>query len=181
MKRSRIGVLFITLDSLFVLMIGLYVASWFGEIELVALHDHNTESKSVRYSLTIDDGLVIVKTKAVDYPTELRIPRPNEWKVFSYYSNGYHFWGNPRVLFHVEYFNGQATNEYGHPYKLFGVAFPGWFIIVGTLVFPVLTIVRILKRRNAKRSGICPHCGYDLRATPNRCPECGTITEARGA
>lgn len=55
------------------------------------------------------------------------------------------------------------------------VGVPFWFL---TAVFGMLG-VRSIRRRYTREdaSSRCRVCGYDLRATPDRCPECGATPE----
>ena len=53
---------------------------------------------------------------------------------------------------------------------------PLWFILLVLSLLPLRTALSSWQRRRRDRmqeGGLCTRCGYDLRASTGRCPECG--------
>jgi len=58
------------------------------------------------------------------------------------------------------------------------VVVPSWFVLLLAIPLPTLWI---LDRRRQRRlpAAACKTCGYDLRASADRCPECGAVPAAK--
>ena len=95
----------------------------------------------------------------------MRIPEPL----------GYHD-GILRAMFTIR-------RDHAPAYTMSRVTIPVWPFTLLTLI-PALRFAKIkyherITRRRIRRGG-CTVCGYDLRATPGRCPECGTVPDTVG-
>ncbi len=57
------------------------------------------------------------------------------------------------------------------------LAIPFWFLLAAPALLLIWLLYRALQRRRHQIAGHCPACGYDLRASPQRCPECGRAVD----
>jgi len=52
---------------------------------------------------------------------------------------------------------------------------PMWFTSLLLVAYPIVALVREIRRRRRRRRGFCRKCGYNLTGLSEpRCPECGT-------
>jgi hypothetical protein len=65
------------------------------------------------------------------------------------------------------------------------IRFPAWLAVVFTgaplVLWCAWKVVHTQRRRRRLIAGLCPHCGYDVRANPQRCSECGWMLPAAAA
>jgi hypothetical protein len=54
---------------------------------------------------------------------------------------------------------------------------PHWAVALLSAVLPFMRLRSFFTSVCRRRFRQCSNCGYDLRATPDRCPECGAIPE----
>jgi hypothetical protein len=106
-----------------------------------------------------------------------RLRRPAKWEfggeAFAYLSTTSHppWWG-VRLATH----EGWSPLSFGGPpvgigWSVVEADMSAWFLAVVFAMSPALW----LWPKKGRNPGSCMACGYDLRATPDRCPECGTV------
>lgn len=61
------------------------------------------------------------------------------------------------------------------------VVLPYWILLAATVAVPFAMLLKSFRRRVRVRSGRCASCGYDVRASGARCPECGRGRDKTGA
>src|SRR5207244_7952897 len=82
---------------------------------------------------------------------------------------GMYIWSNPRRTTAI----GVAALDWADSYR--AVWTPQWIFVLIFAANPLLRAYRRFKTHLKPKAGFCRSCGYDLRASSKRCPECGQV------
>jgi len=132
-----------------------------------------------------------IEADAVEPIAKITFDRPYTAELYA---------ANQRISFYIQRFGRDLSNGSGRSILGFTIIWrtasgsifdtdyrilvevPAWFPIILGVICPFFFIRRHLaklRKQRGIRLGLCPVCGYDLRASKERCPECGTPIAAK--
>jgi hypothetical protein len=203
--RRRLFNVLAALSLLLLITIGaLWLRSFWRGCTVIAFHQWTTGTDVTNGSLTLQSGrgnaaLMVTRYRAdataarragisgtqgydlnatehwsltpADYTGGL-VPKPwrRIWQVAGFAATCSH---QDTHMAGSQYFARQAAPAI---YDEVAVFVPYWFLFLPTIWFPSRWWVMHRRTARYRNTGQCPTCGYDLRATPDRCPECGAIS-----
>jgi hypothetical protein len=137
------------------------------------------------WSLTSADGRISLQHATYDQPlksqmaVELYIPEARHSRAWHTGATAYEFAGAFQRAGHPTHFGfGRATRKIiaaSYTSRGWQIVFP-WPAICALFLVPTLALwhpIRRFRQHRRKSTHRCLSCGYDLRATPTLCPECG--------
>jgi hypothetical protein len=160
-----------------------WVRSYFVP-ELWAAEPLGTQGRSI--AISSKRGRVLVDVRYVDDLGRGRSFRVVHMVDQSGFSVGFEAMAS--MVFGVTYwerwgFGYLKSTPPEHPLRLFDKSYfprPVWMVLfpfwLPTVLFGALSLytgIPVCRRLRRPRAGFCPTCGYDLRASADRCPECG--------
>ena len=112
-------------------------------------------------SVTAEEYILAAPT--VSYPLD---PKGADWQAMGF------------RYFRTNTWSPIAQMAAGYPpTKSAALFIPHWALAVLFGLLSTVGLIPMLRRWHRRRHGLCPSCGYDLRGTPDRCPECGAATD----
>lgn len=126
------------------------------------------------HAVITDDGRVVFLRDRVTFDTPKQGPFVRPWRHVP--ADGYVGQGPHGDFDNVRWFWFWQGPWGSHPADTrTEVVIRIWMLLAITALLPTAWLIRRRRKRRVEAAGICSNCGYDLRATPDRCPECGAI------
>jgi hypothetical protein len=171
---------FLTVFSLLLCLatIVLWIRSYWVGVFLFESRIDRVDSSLLSVSTRVQIGKALFGLDRSTFPTSAEMARLNPEMVTPLRYERVKPPPHPRLpreatsFLGFSFFRKLATSR--SPEGIIGVVVPLWGVVILCSILPIAWSWHVLRRRQFKE-GHCPVCGYDLRATPERCPECGRI------
>jgi hypothetical protein len=156
-------------------LLGLWLHSWLqgafvNRSVLVTTPDGEEAPLIQRAVCSMDGRIWYACAQSLAVPNAEHLPQRTRWKGGRYAEeNSYKRMSAPAWLAPVVDWSAGATKNL----RLTYITISYWPLVMITAACAWLTGRTSRRRRRRVRRGLCVTCGYDLRMSPERCPECG--------